>query len=59
MLGEPGEYDDPLGWERDCAERAIEAAGDVRVLVIGKSLASVLPVRSPNATFPRFGSPRC
>ena len=42
VLGEPGEHDDPLGWERECARRAIEAAGVARVLVIGKSLASLL-----------------
>jgi len=42
VLGEPGEHQDPLGWERACAERAIEAAGTARVLVIGKSLASLL-----------------
>ncbi len=42
VLGEPGEHDDPLGWERECAERAIRVAGEARVLVIGKSLASLL-----------------
>jgi hypothetical protein len=42
VLGEAGEDEDALGWERRCAESAIEAAGEVRVLVIGKSLASVL-----------------
>jgi hypothetical protein len=42
VLGEPGLHDDPLGWEQSCAERAIEAAGAARVLVIGKSLASLL-----------------
>ncbi len=24
VLGEPGEHDDPLEWERDCAHRAIK-----------------------------------
>jgi pimeloyl-ACP methyl ester carboxylesterase len=42
VLGEPGEHPDALGWERDCAERALAATGDARVLVIGKSLASLL-----------------
>jgi hypothetical protein len=42
VLGEPGEHEDPLGWERDCARRAIDAAGPSRVVVIGKSLASLL-----------------
>ena len=42
VLGEPGEHEDPLRWERWCAERALEAAGAERLLVIGKSLASLL-----------------
>ena len=42
VLGEPGEQEDPLGWERACAEAAIEVAGAAQVLVIGKSLASLL-----------------
>ena len=42
VLGEPGEHEDPLAWERWCAERVIEAAGPARVVVIGKSLASLL-----------------
>jgi hypothetical protein len=42
VLGEPGLQPDPLGWERDCADRALALAGDARVLVIGKSLASRL-----------------
>ncbi len=42
VLGEPGEHEDPLGWERECAERAIAAAGDGQVLVVGKSMASLL-----------------
>jgi len=42
VLGEPGQHEDPLGWEQSCAERALEAAGEARVLVIGKSLASLL-----------------
>jgi pimeloyl-ACP methyl ester carboxylesterase len=42
VLGEPGTHPDGLGWERECAERALDAAGDARVLLIGKSLASLL-----------------
>jgi hypothetical protein len=42
VLGEPGEHDDPLGWERECAERALEASGTERPLLIGKSLATLL-----------------
>ena len=42
VLGEPGEHDDELAWERRCADAAIEAAGTPKVLVIGKSLASRL-----------------
>jgi hypothetical protein len=42
VLGEPGGGPDPLGWERDCAERALEHCGDAQTLVIGKSLASLL-----------------
>src|SRR5436190_23809171 len=42
VLGEPVEQADKLGWERDCAERAIAEAGSARVVVIGKSLASLL-----------------
>lgn len=42
ILGEPGEHEDPLAWERECAERAIERVGSVRPLVIGKSLTSLL-----------------
>jgi len=42
VLGEPGEHEDPLAWERWCAERAIEAASPAQVLLIGKSLASLL-----------------
>lgn len=42
VLGEPGLQSDPLGWERECAQRALELAGDAHALVIGKSLASFL-----------------
>jgi hypothetical protein len=42
VLGEPGLHDDPLGWERECAEHALAAASEARVLIIGKSLASLL-----------------
>jgi hypothetical protein len=42
VLGEPGEHEDPLDWERECASRALEATGAERPLVIGKSLATLL-----------------
>lgn len=42
VLGLPGEHEDPLAWEEQCAGRALEAAGSARVLVIGKSMASLL-----------------
>jgi hypothetical protein len=42
VLGEPGSHPEPVAWERECAERALEAVGQALVLVIGKSLASFL-----------------
>lgn len=42
VLGEPGLQSDPLSWERECAERALDLAGEARLVVIGKSLASFL-----------------
>ncbi len=42
VLGEPGLYEDALVWEREAAERALEAIGEARALLIGKSLASLL-----------------
>lgn len=42
VLGEPVEHADHLGWERACAEKAIAQVGSARVVVIGKSLASLL-----------------
>jgi pimeloyl-ACP methyl ester carboxylesterase len=42
VLGEPVEHEDMVGWERDCAGRAIDQAGEADVVVIGKSLASLL-----------------
>jgi predicted alpha/beta-hydrolase family hydrolase len=42
VLGEPGLHEDPLAWERESAEHALEAAGAARIAVIGKSLASRL-----------------
>jgi pimeloyl-ACP methyl ester carboxylesterase len=42
VLGQPGEYSEPLAWERACAEAAFAQIGDKRTLVIGKSLASLL-----------------
>lgn len=42
VLGEPGTHPEPVSWEREAAECALEAVGQARVLVIGKSLASFL-----------------
>jgi pimeloyl-ACP methyl ester carboxylesterase len=42
VLGEPGEHDEPLAWERECAARAIDASRAERPLVIGKSMATLL-----------------
>ena len=42
VLGEPGTHPEPVAWEHECTERALEAAGQARVLVIGKSLASFM-----------------
>jgi hypothetical protein len=42
VRGEPGEHDDALAWERRCADAAIDAAGTANVVIIGKSLASLL-----------------
>lgn len=42
VLGEPGEHPDPIEWQREAAEAALTAAGSGRVLVIGKSLATLL-----------------
>jgi hypothetical protein len=42
VLGDPVEHADKLGWVRDCSETAIAESGSARVVVIGKSLASLL-----------------
>src|SRR5436309_9259444 len=42
VLGEPGSHPEPLDWQRECAERALDGAGAEQVLVIGKSLATFL-----------------
>lgn len=52
ILGEPAEHADQLGWERDCAERAIAEAGSARVVVIGKSLASLLAAEISDRNLP-------
>jgi hypothetical protein len=52
VLGEPVEHADKLGWERDCAERAIAEAGSARVVVIGKSLASLLAAEISDRNLP-------
>jgi pimeloyl-ACP methyl ester carboxylesterase len=52
VLGEPVDHDDMLGWERDCAERAIAEAGSASVVVIGKSLASLLAAEISDRDLP-------
>jgi pimeloyl-ACP methyl ester carboxylesterase len=52
VLGEPVDHPDKLGWERDCAERAIAEAGSARVVVIGKSLASLLAAEISDRNLP-------
>ena len=42
VLGEPGDHPQPVVWERESAEAALDAVDASRVLVIGKSLASFL-----------------
>lgn len=42
VLGEPGDHPQPVAWERDCVEAALEAVDADRVFVIGKSLASFM-----------------
>jgi pimeloyl-ACP methyl ester carboxylesterase len=52
VLGEPVEHADMLGWERDCARRAIAEAGSGRIVVIGKSLASLLAAEISDRNLP-------
>jgi hypothetical protein len=52
VLGEPVEHADKLGWERDSLERAIAEAGSARVVVIGKSLASLLAAEVSDRNLP-------
>jgi hypothetical protein len=52
VLGEPVEHADRLGWQRDCAERAIGEAGAAHVVVIGKSLASLLAAEISDRNLP-------
>jgi hypothetical protein len=42
VLGEPGEHSEPVSWQRAAAEAALQAAGASQVLVVGKSLATLL-----------------
>lgn len=42
VLGEPGDHPEPVAWEQDCAEAALEDVDADRAFVIGKSLASFL-----------------
>ena len=43
---------DPLAWVRDCAERALAQASAAQILVIGKSLASLLAEQVADRGFP-------
>lgn len=52
VLGEPVDHADKLGWERECAERAIAEAGSASVVVIGKSLASLLAAEISDRNLP-------
>jgi hypothetical protein len=52
ILGEPIEHADQLGWERDCAERALAETNSARVVVIGKSLASLLAAEISDRNLP-------
>lgn len=52
VLGEPGEHQEPIKWQREAAEAALAAAGSVRVLVIGKSLATLLAGRVSELDLP-------
>ncbi len=52
VLGEPVEHADQLGWEHDCAERAVAETGSERVVVIGKSLASLLAADMSDRNLP-------
>jgi hypothetical protein len=52
VLGEPVEHADKLGWVRECTERAIAEAGSARVVVIGKSLASLLAAEISDRNLP-------
>ena len=52
ILGEPVEHADKLGWVRDCSERATAEAGSARVVVIGKSLASLLAAEVSDRNLP-------
>jgi predicted alpha/beta-hydrolase family hydrolase len=52
VLGEPVDHADKLGWERECAERAIAETGPASVVVIGKSLASLLAAEISDRNLP-------
>jgi predicted alpha/beta-hydrolase family hydrolase len=52
VLGEPVDHADKLGWERECAERAIAETGSASVVVIGKSLASLLAAEISDRNLP-------
>ena len=42
VLGEPGDHENPIEWQRAAGEAALAAADSAQVLVIGKSLATLL-----------------
>jgi hypothetical protein len=52
VLGEPGDYPDPIEWQRASAEAALAAAGSGQILVIGKSLATLLAGRVSDLDLP-------
>jgi predicted alpha/beta-hydrolase family hydrolase len=52
VLGEPVEHADQVGWLRECAQAAIAAAGTAHVVVIGKSLASLLAAEISDQDLP-------
>lgn len=52
VLGEPGDHEDPLEWQGAAAEAALAAAGSAQVLVIGKSLATLLAGRVSELDLP-------
>lgn len=52
VLGEPGDHENPIEWQRAAAEAALAAAGSAHVLVIGKSLATLLAAQVADLDLP-------